>query len=671
MLIDRGLLVEDGGVYRAEGSLDALEVPESLHALIAARLDSLPAIERSLLQDAAVLGKSFTATALSAVTSVPQPDIEPALNSLVGKDLLAIQSDPRSPERGQYVFVQDLIRQRGARDAGAPRPQAAPPGGGDVPGERLGRRGGDRRGRRRAPRGGVRRRARRSRRAGDSGEGTAGAGARCRARGFSGGAASAQRYYEHALELADGDAARARLHERAGKAARLQGLGAELRAHFESARGLYVATAQPLGEAMVLCELAADDFAEGNVAGALQRTREALATLPDGATDDEHMATLAHVEARLARFMYFSSDYDAALPHLERALQIAETANLWGVLALALDTKGSILAARGRRTEAELVIRGALNVALEHDITERAPGHASAWPPRSRRSTSRNPPSRCTPRRRGCCSGSATGPTPRVRNSTGSSASSTSAGGTRPARCSPSTWRTTPRSSARDCGRGPRRWARRGCTFSGVTPRQRGECSSPTASLFEHAHLEMRAGHDAARALLANAEGDHALALTTAEATLRACIDESFPVWMRLALIDAVEAAFALGDIAKVVEIIALVRENFRVGRQPSMDAQVLRWEARMAARRNDTEAAIATYRSAIDGFAALERPFWLAVARLELGELLRALGRDDEAQELLAQARATFAELRATPWTARASAGPAVATMKSTALPA
>ena len=374
MLIDRGLLVEDGGVYRAEGSLDALEVPESLHALIAARLDSLPAIERSLLQDAAVLGKSFTATALSAVTSVPQPDIEPALNSLVGKDLLAIQSDPRSPERGQYVFVQDLIRSvahgtlarrdRKLRHLAAATYLAsawgdeeeiaevvaahlveaydAEPGAPDAPA--------------------IREKARQALvRAAEHADSL-------------GGAASAQRYYEHALELADGDAARARLHERAGKAARLQGLGAELRAHFESARGLYVATAQPLGEAMVLCELAADDFAEGNVAGALQRTREALATLPDGATDDEHMATLAHVEARLARFMYFSSDYDAALPHLERALQIAETANLWGVLALALDTKGSILAARGRRTEAELVIRGALNVALEHDITERAPG---------------------------------------------------------------------------------------------------------------------------------------------------------------------------------------------------------------------------------------------------------------------------------------------------------
>ena len=40
--------------------IEALDVPETLHGLIAARLDGLPAEERRLLQDAAVLGKTFT-----------------------------------------------------------------------------------------------------------------------------------------------------------------------------------------------------------------------------------------------------------------------------------------------------------------------------------------------------------------------------------------------------------------------------------------------------------------------------------------------------------------------------------------------------------------------------------------------------------------------------------
>ena len=48
----------DDGVVT--GDLTALEVPETLHALIASRLDGVPEDERRLLQDASVLGKTFT-----------------------------------------------------------------------------------------------------------------------------------------------------------------------------------------------------------------------------------------------------------------------------------------------------------------------------------------------------------------------------------------------------------------------------------------------------------------------------------------------------------------------------------------------------------------------------------------------------------------------------------
>ena len=47
-------------VYRPVGEIESLEVPETLHALIAARLDGLSTEERRLLQDGAVLGKTFT-----------------------------------------------------------------------------------------------------------------------------------------------------------------------------------------------------------------------------------------------------------------------------------------------------------------------------------------------------------------------------------------------------------------------------------------------------------------------------------------------------------------------------------------------------------------------------------------------------------------------------------
>ena len=65
MLLDRSLLVEQDGAYRLAGEVAELEVPETLQGLIAARLDGLAAEERRLLQDASVLGKTFTKQALA------------------------------------------------------------------------------------------------------------------------------------------------------------------------------------------------------------------------------------------------------------------------------------------------------------------------------------------------------------------------------------------------------------------------------------------------------------------------------------------------------------------------------------------------------------------------------------------------------------------------------
>lgn len=64
MLLDRGLVARDGQGYRPTEEVAALDVPKTLHALIAARLDDLPAQERQVLVDASVLGKTFTREAL-------------------------------------------------------------------------------------------------------------------------------------------------------------------------------------------------------------------------------------------------------------------------------------------------------------------------------------------------------------------------------------------------------------------------------------------------------------------------------------------------------------------------------------------------------------------------------------------------------------------------------
>jgi tetratricopeptide (TPR) repeat protein len=111
MLVSQGRLVERDGVYVPVGEIDAIDVPETLTALIAARLDGVGTADRGLLQDAAVLGQSFSLSSLAAVSGVAKGDLEPRLAALVRRELLVRQSDPRSPERGQYAFVQSLVRE--------------------------------------------------------------------------------------------------------------------------------------------------------------------------------------------------------------------------------------------------------------------------------------------------------------------------------------------------------------------------------------------------------------------------------------------------------------------------------------------------------------------------------------------------------------------------------
>ncbi|MBA2384472.1 MAG: AAA family ATPase, partial [Actinobacteria bacterium] len=110
MLLDRGLIAQEGPVYRPVGEIGELEVPETLHALIAARLDGLSTEERRLLSDGAVLGKTFTRDGLAALSGLAVAELEPLLASLVRKEVLGLQADARSPEHGQYGFLQDLVR---------------------------------------------------------------------------------------------------------------------------------------------------------------------------------------------------------------------------------------------------------------------------------------------------------------------------------------------------------------------------------------------------------------------------------------------------------------------------------------------------------------------------------------------------------------------------------
>jgi len=111
------MLAADGSLGAADGAdahpvdLSDLAVPATLQALIAARLDALDPGDRSLICDAAVLGQSFTLAGLGAVSGLEGDGLDVSVRALVRRELLVHDIDPRSPERGQFGFVQSLVRE--------------------------------------------------------------------------------------------------------------------------------------------------------------------------------------------------------------------------------------------------------------------------------------------------------------------------------------------------------------------------------------------------------------------------------------------------------------------------------------------------------------------------------------------------------------------------------
>ncbi len=107
-LIDQGVLVwTPGGI--AEVAPDAnVTIPDTVRALLAARVDALHVEEKRTLQDAAVIGRTFWATTLD---SMRDEDIRPTLRALEAKGL--VQTRPRSalPGQTELAFRHGLIRE--------------------------------------------------------------------------------------------------------------------------------------------------------------------------------------------------------------------------------------------------------------------------------------------------------------------------------------------------------------------------------------------------------------------------------------------------------------------------------------------------------------------------------------------------------------------------------
>jgi class 3 adenylate cyclase/tetratricopeptide (TPR) repeat protein len=365
MLLDRDLLARDGDVYRPTGPIEALDVPETLHALVAARIDGLSADERGVLQDAAVLGKSFTKPGLAALSGHDDDMLDALLRSLVRKEVLSVQADPRSPERGQYSFLQDLLKRIAYETLSRPERKArhiaaaahlegavasaetelveviaahyldayeAAPDAEDAPLLRA-----------------------------KAAEQLALAGERSAALAAT---EEAQRYFEKAAALADDDLVRAGLLEHAGDAAFAGARYEAALEQLEAAAALYNAGGQTHAAAKVTAEIGLVMWRQGDLRAAVDRIAQALEVLADDEPDEE-IAGLVEMNARLT---YFLGDQPLAWERVERALEIAEALPAPDVLCNALNTKHLLLLARGRFEESSALLERAMEIGRRHDL---------------------------------------------------------------------------------------------------------------------------------------------------------------------------------------------------------------------------------------------------------------------------------------------------------------
>jgi class 3 adenylate cyclase/tetratricopeptide (TPR) repeat protein len=360
LLNDQRLELGPNG-YRPLGDLSELAVPESLHALIAARLDGLEPAERSLLQDAAVIGLSFAADVLAAVSGVPLEQVEERLRHLARREIVLLDDDPRSPERGHYRFVQGLIkevaygmlarRERRARHLAAARHFEAT---GD---EELA--------------GVLAQHYIEAYRAQPEGEEGAAVGAQVRValRGAAtrarslGSHARAMSYLEMALEVTTDPADELELRSQAASAAADAGKLGAARVHLERA----VTLAEELGDApgrrRAVADLA-DVLVEGHQERAHELLTEAIAE-PGLQSSDDGYVELAKV---LAKILMRRGRPEEAVELAERALPAAEAQGMTEATIELLTTRGTCLVNLGRPVEAIACLTGVIELAERYNL---------------------------------------------------------------------------------------------------------------------------------------------------------------------------------------------------------------------------------------------------------------------------------------------------------------
>jgi predicted ATPase len=81
-LVETKVVVGERGSYRLAKAIEAIQVPATVQAVLAARIDRLPPEEKQLLQSASVIGKDVPFALLQAVAELPEEDLRRELGHL-------------------------------------------------------------------------------------------------------------------------------------------------------------------------------------------------------------------------------------------------------------------------------------------------------------------------------------------------------------------------------------------------------------------------------------------------------------------------------------------------------------------------------------------------------------------------------------------------------------
>ena len=362
MLVDRGVLVQHGESYGVEGELELNEVPETLHALIASRLDALPPSQRALLQDAGVVGSTFSVESLAVVSGGDKDELELQLRELVRKEFLFTDNDPRSPERGQYGFVQGVIREVAvgmlARRDRSAKHLAIARYAESLDDEELA--------------GIVAAHYLEAYRAAPDALGVdetvASALAwleRAGSRALSlGSPEQSFEIFEQALELAIDERLLATLHLKASEAAGRFFKKTEATSHAEQAIAIYDSLDDLTAAALAIADLAMVMSVSGQIEEAIERSERAYERVGPGG-EPRARAKLA---SSLAMIYSHGAEVERALVWCETALGLAEQLDDSEVLASALGARSLALFTLGRHREAVIVARGMAAIADEDGV---------------------------------------------------------------------------------------------------------------------------------------------------------------------------------------------------------------------------------------------------------------------------------------------------------------